>query len=65
MRNSSEIRELELDLFGNILNWPAGFFGDLTQESLAMMEAIERRETWTDRSAKTWKVGSFVNGRGM
>ena len=44
MRNSSEIRELELDLFGNILNWPAGFFGDLTQESLAMMEAIERRE---------------------
>jgi predicted ATPase len=39
----SRIEELELDLFGNIANWPPGFFGDPAAEVLAMLEAQVKR----------------------
>lgn len=42
--DASKIRELELDLFGNISNWPTDFFGDPTTEALAMLEARVERE---------------------
>jgi predicted ATPase len=35
----SRIRELEVDMFGSIRNWPRDFFGDLTEELLVVMEA--------------------------
>ncbi|MGU3643428.1 AAA family ATPase [Microbacterium sp. C23T] len=43
-QDSSQIRELELDLFGSIANWPKDFFGDPTQEALAMLEARAARQ---------------------
>lgn len=40
----SFIRPLELDLFGNIRNWPPDFFGDLTGDLFEMAQAgIKRR----------------------
>lgn len=41
---SSRADMLDLDLFGNITNWPDGFFGDEVGEVAAMVQAqIERR----------------------
>lgn len=40
----SVLSELDLDLFGNIKNWPENFFGDLMGESVSMMEAAARRD---------------------
>ena len=40
----SELRTLDLDVFGNITNWPAGFFGDEFEEIAAMTRAAERRK---------------------
>ncbi len=37
--DQSSIRELELDLFGNIANWPKDFFGNPMKDSVAMLEA--------------------------
>lgn len=42
--DESELRELQLDLFGNITNWPEEFFGDPMKDRLAMLEAALRRE---------------------
>lgn len=43
-RGESKLIGLELDLFGNILNWPKDFFGDEMGEIAAMQKAIlERR----------------------
>lgn len=44
VEDRSEIAPLELDMFGNIQNWPKDFFGDLTGEMLAIAEAgLKRR----------------------
>lgn len=41
----SSIRHLEMDTYGNIANWPEGFFGDDFDEIAAMAEAQwQRRE---------------------
>lgn len=40
----SRITPLELDSFGNIANWPEGFFGDELGERTAMMEAALARQ---------------------
>ena len=40
----STARELSLDLFGNIDNWPKDFFGDEFGEIAAMQTAIVDRK---------------------
>lgn len=42
--DQSSIRELELDLFGNIANWPKDFFGNPMKDSVAMLEAAALRQ---------------------
>jgi predicted ATPase len=42
-RGTSHLTELELDLFGNITNWPPDFFGDELGETIAMAEAEMKR----------------------
>lgn len=39
----SSIRELEVDLFGNISNWPSDFFGDPMEDVLGKINAVARR----------------------
>ncbi|HYF16864.1 MAG TPA: DUF3696 domain-containing protein [Ramlibacter sp.] len=39
----SRLLELNVDLYGNIQNWPEGFFGDEMAEIAAMQKAILRR----------------------
>jgi hypothetical protein len=42
--HGSIIRELDLDLFGNVRNWPRDFFGDPMEDIAAQAEvALERR----------------------
>ncbi len=43
VRGQARVRELEVDAFGNILNWPEGFFGDEMGDLLARSEAQARR----------------------
>ena len=43
-RHRSRLRALELDTFGNVRNWPDGFFGDDFGEIAAMSEAALRRK---------------------
>ncbi len=40
---SSELQKLDVDLFGNITNWPEGFFGDELGELAAMAQAAATR----------------------
>lgn len=40
----SELRKLDLDVVGNITNWPQDFFGDEFGEIAAMTRAAERRK---------------------
>ena len=40
----SDLRPLKLDLFGNITNWPDGFFGDEFAEMAAMTKAAMKRK---------------------
>lgn len=43
-RGRSRLTPLELDMFGNIRNWPAGFFGDELEEIAAtQLAALDRR----------------------
>jgi hypothetical protein len=42
--HGSELRELQVNLYGDIENWPAEFFGDPTIDLSARMEAAARRE---------------------
>ena len=42
--SSSKIDRLELDRFGNIRNWPKGFFGDEMGDLLAMTEAAMKAQ---------------------
>ena len=44
----STLEKLELDTYGNIRNWPEGFFGDEMSEIAAMAEAVYRRKSKTD-----------------
>jgi predicted ATPase len=39
----SELKPLDVDLYGNIASWPAGFFGDQMGDLVAMTEAAARR----------------------
>ncbi len=48
----SSLTPLELDLYGSILNWPEGFFGDEFGELAAMQEAGLRRRIAEGASAK-------------
>ncbi len=41
--DGAEIEELEVDLFGNILNWPENFFGDEMADLVARTEAQSKR----------------------
>jgi hypothetical protein len=41
---SSAIEHLELDMFGNITNWPKDFFGDEMGDLIAMTEARMKRQ---------------------
>ena len=41
---TSELLPLELDTFGNINNWPSGFFGDEMGDLVAMTEAGLKRQ---------------------
>jgi predicted ATPase len=42
--NGAELRPLEVNLFGEIENWPDGFFGDEMGELAARMDAAAKRE---------------------
>ena len=37
------LRELDVDDYGNIRNWPEGFFGDEMEDLLARNEAQAKR----------------------
>lgn len=41
---TSKLTSLELDTYGNINNWPQGFFGDEMGDLVAMTEAAMRRQ---------------------
>ncbi len=43
--SASSLDQLQMDLFGNITNWPEGFFGDELGELAAMTEAAMRRQS--------------------
>jgi predicted ATPase len=43
-RGQSTLRELDVDLFGNIHNWPQDFFGDPMEDIAAQAEARLERE---------------------
>ena len=43
-RGASTLRPLDVDMFGNVLNWPEGFFGDELGELAAMTEAAMTRK---------------------
>jgi predicted ATPase len=47
---SSRARQLEVDTFGNITNWPENFFGDEIGDLAAMTEAAIRRAERNQRS---------------
>lgn len=40
----SQLERLDVDLFGNIRNWPEHFFGDELGDLVAMTEAAARRQ---------------------
>lgn len=42
--SASHVTPLEMDIFGEISNWPDDFFGDPLGESLKMTEAVIRRQ---------------------
>ena len=43
-QTASQLHRLDVDIFGNIRNWPRDFFGDEMGDLLAMTEAAERRQ---------------------
>lgn len=45
----SELTTLDLDEYGNIRNWPEGFFGDTLGEAAAMMKAEMQRKQRTQQ----------------
>lgn len=51
-RGRSTLRELDVDLFGNIRNWPEDFFGSPIEDIAAQQEAQLLREIDGDNRAK-------------
>jgi predicted ATPase len=47
--DGARLEELKVDTFGNILNWPEGFFGDEMEDLVARTEAQARRTGDTPR----------------
>lgn len=43
VEGKSTITKLQMDLFGNIANWPTDFFGNLIADPIAMVEAASER----------------------
>lgn len=43
-QGASQLETLQLDTYGNITNWPRGFFGDEFGEIAAMQEAVLKRQ---------------------
>jgi predicted ATPase len=46
---TTRLDPLEVDLYGNILNWPAGFFGDEMEDLVARSDAQARRMRATQK----------------
>jgi len=51
-KGRSELQRLELDLFGNISNWPQNFFGDEIGDLVAMTKAAMNRQQEADEASK-------------
>jgi predicted ATPase len=47
--DGAHLEELKVDMFGNILNWPEGFFGDEMADLVARTEAQAQRLRQADR----------------
>jgi len=52
-KGESKLQQLELDLFGNIKNWPKNFFGDEMGDLIAMTKAAMRRRSQNGERIKT------------
>jgi hypothetical protein len=48
----SKLETLELDLFGNIQNWPDKFFGDSMGDLFEMSKAVAQRRQQTKQAAQ-------------
>jgi len=46
----AELRPLEIDMFGNILNWPKDFFGDEMADIIGQAEAAMRKRNKRESS---------------
>ncbi|MBP9152246.1 MAG: DUF3696 domain-containing protein [Flavobacteriales bacterium] len=42
-RNGAKMESLNIDLFGNVTNWPENFFGDELEDLMAMTEAARKK----------------------
>lgn len=51
-QGESRLKELEVDVFGNIRDWPKDFFGDSLGELAAMTEAAAERQAATEVRAR-------------
>jgi predicted ATPase len=51
IENQAKIKGLEVDLFGNISNWPEGFFGDEVEDMTARVSAAAARQASTPGAA--------------
>ena len=49
-KGESQLQKLQLDLFGNIRNWPQNFFGDEIGDLVAMSEAAMKRQPNADKA---------------
>jgi hypothetical protein len=49
-KGKSQLQKLQLDLFGNIRNWPQNFFGDEIGDLVAMSEAAMKRQPNADKA---------------
>lgn len=50
-QKSSKLEKLEVDSYGNILNWPDGFFGDMEEDMYQQsMNSLHRRMAERDSS---------------
>lgn len=49
-QRASKLEKLKVDKYGNILNWPDGFFGDMEEDMYQQsMNALNRRIAERDR----------------
>lgn len=42
-KNGAKMEPLNIDLFGNVTNWPENFFGDDLEDLMAMTEAAKKK----------------------